>query len=172
MSRLRRTQAAPGSSGQALVEFALVLPIFLLMLFAIIDIGRVIWANDDLANAAREGARWASVHGNWRLASCQTGPSAGNGTPIQCTPTTPDTKEPTRVHARAFLVAPGNDVVVYVCYYTTTVCSGDSDQSGATNARGAFVTVTVTSSVPILTGSLLGMNGFAVSSSSTVIINN
>ena len=38
--------------------------------------------------------------------------------------------------------------------------------------RGEFVTVTVSSSVPILTGSLLGFGTFLVSSSSTVIVNN
>ncbi len=52
------------SRGQSLVEFALVIPLFLVMLFGIIDIGRVIWANDALANAAREGARFASVTGS------------------------------------------------------------------------------------------------------------
>jgi Flp pilus assembly protein TadG len=160
------------NAGQALVEFALVLPLFLLMLFAMVDIGRVIWANDNLANAAREGARWASVHGNWKLAECQTGPSAGTAPPIQCTPTTPDYKEPTRVHARGFLVAPGSDVVIYVCYFYTNACSLDADEAGASNARGGFVTVTATSTVQIITGSLLGMGSFPVSSSSTVVINN
>jgi Flp pilus assembly protein TadG len=158
--------------GQALVEFALVLPLFLLMLFAMVDIGRVIWANDNLANAAREGARWASVHGNWKYAECQTGPAAGTTPPVQCTPTTPDTKEPTRVHTRGFLVAPGSNVVIYVCYYATNPCSLDTDETSASNGRGGFVTVTATSTVQIITGSFLGMGSFPVSSSATVIINN
>jgi Flp pilus assembly protein TadG len=163
------------SRGQALVEFALVLPIFLVLLFGMIDIGRVVWANDDLANAAREGARWASVHGNWQFAECQTGPSAGTSPPSQCTPTTPDYKEATREHVRGFLVAPGgaiSDVTIQICYFITNPCSGDSDESGATNKRGAFVTVTVSSTVPIITSRLLGMTSFGVSSASTVIINN
>jgi hypothetical protein len=167
-SELRRSRGG----GQALVEFALVLPLFLLMLFAIIDIGRVIWANDNLANAAREGARWASVHGDWKYAECQTGPAVGTSPPVQCTPTTPDPKEPTRVHARGFLVAPGSSVVISVCYFHTTPCSLDADEAGASNTRGGFVTVTATSTVQIITGSFLGMGSFAVSSSSTVIINN
>ena len=160
------------SRGQALVEFALVLPLFLLMLFAMVDIGRVIWANDNLANAAREGARWASVHGNWKFAECQTGPTVGTSPPVQCTPTTPDSKEPTRVQARGFLVAPGSNVVIYVCYFATNACSLDADETGASNARGEFVTVTATSTVEIITGSLLGFGSFNVSSSSTVVINN
>ena len=40
----------------------MVAPLFFLMVFGTIDIGRVIWANDAVANAAREGARYASVH--------------------------------------------------------------------------------------------------------------
>jgi Flp pilus assembly protein TadG len=49
--------------GQSLVEFALVLPIFLAILIGMVDIGRAVWANNAVANAAREAARWAVVHG-------------------------------------------------------------------------------------------------------------
>jgi hypothetical protein len=49
------------SRGQALAEFALVLPIFLLVLFGIIDGGRMIFVNNQLSEAARDGARWGSV---------------------------------------------------------------------------------------------------------------
>ncbi len=48
--------------GQALVEFALVLPIFLLLLVAIFDLGRAVFAYNTLTNAAREGARTAIVN--------------------------------------------------------------------------------------------------------------
>jgi hypothetical protein len=51
----------PESRGQALAEFALVLPIFLLILFGIIDGGRLVFTNNHLAEAAREGSRWGSV---------------------------------------------------------------------------------------------------------------
>jgi Flp pilus assembly protein TadG len=47
--------------GQALVEFALVLPIFLVILFGIIDLGRYVYTANALGNGAREGARAASV---------------------------------------------------------------------------------------------------------------
>ena len=42
---------------QALIEFALVSPVLLLMLFGVIDIGRAIFYYDTLNHAAREGAR-------------------------------------------------------------------------------------------------------------------
>jgi Flp pilus assembly protein TadG len=47
--------------GQALVEFALVLPIFMVLLFALLDFGRVVYAQNTVAEAAREAARFASV---------------------------------------------------------------------------------------------------------------
>jgi len=44
---------------QALIEFALVSPVLLLLLFGIIDIGRAIFYYDTINHAAREGARVA-----------------------------------------------------------------------------------------------------------------
>jgi Flp pilus assembly protein TadG len=49
--------------GQALAEFALVAPMFFLLLFAIIDFGRYVYYVQVLNNAAREGTRYAIVHG-------------------------------------------------------------------------------------------------------------
>jgi Flp pilus assembly protein TadG len=48
-------------TGQSLVEFALVFPIFLLLLFGLIDIGRFVYTANALNQAAREGARYGSV---------------------------------------------------------------------------------------------------------------
>jgi Flp pilus assembly protein TadG len=48
--------------GQALVEFALVIPIFLLLLMAVFDLGRAVFAYNSVTNAAREGARLAIVN--------------------------------------------------------------------------------------------------------------
>ena len=47
--------------GQSLVEFALVLPIFLLLLFAIVDFGMAFHAWITVTNSAREGARVGAV---------------------------------------------------------------------------------------------------------------
>ncbi len=44
-----------------MVEFALVFPIFLLVLFGLIDVGRYVYATSAYGQAAREGARQASV---------------------------------------------------------------------------------------------------------------
>ena len=58
----RRHSPARSSSGQrsqALIEFALISPVLLLLVFGIIDIGRAVFYYDTLAHAAREGAREA-----------------------------------------------------------------------------------------------------------------
>lgn len=49
---------------QALVEFALMLPIFLLVVTGILDVARAVWQENTLAYAAREGTRYAIVHGS------------------------------------------------------------------------------------------------------------
>jgi Flp pilus assembly protein TadG len=68
----RRTQCLPRPRGQALVEFVIVAPIFFLILFAIIDFGRYVYYVQILNNAAREGTRYAIVHGAESLSP--TGP--------------------------------------------------------------------------------------------------
>ena len=52
-----------GDRAQALVEFAFVLPIFLLVVTGLIDVARAVWQENTLAYAAREGSRYAIVHG-------------------------------------------------------------------------------------------------------------
>ena len=146
-------------AGQTLTEFAIVLPIFLLIVFGAIDLGRVIWAADSLANAAREGARFASVHGDAEIVTTAT-------------------KSDIRGETLNYLVAAGTNVTVTVCYSavafasSTVACSGDTDEAGAGNTRGNLVTVAITADVPLLTGSLIGLPGFTVRGASTALINN
>jgi Flp pilus assembly protein TadG len=48
--------------GQSLVEFALVIPIIVLLVAAFVEIGRAVFAYNTIANAARQGARVAAVN--------------------------------------------------------------------------------------------------------------
>ena len=48
--------------GQAMVEFALCLPILLALLCGIVDFGWIYYNQITLNNAAREGARYAVIH--------------------------------------------------------------------------------------------------------------
>jgi TadE-like protein len=47
--------------GQSLVEFGLILPIFILLLVGLFDVGRAVYAYNTLNNAAREAGRLAIV---------------------------------------------------------------------------------------------------------------
>jgi hypothetical protein len=61
------TRSNPGSTGrgQGLVEFALVLPVFLLILLGLFDGARYVYMNSVVSQAAREGARLATVEARW-----------------------------------------------------------------------------------------------------------
>lgn len=61
--RRRRPDAAGGRSGAALVETALVLPIFFMVVLGIIEFGRAMMVAQLLNNGAREGARLAIMSG-------------------------------------------------------------------------------------------------------------
>jgi len=54
--RFRETEA-----GQSLVEFTMILPLFLVLLFGMVDFGRAFYTWLLVTNAAREGARIAAV---------------------------------------------------------------------------------------------------------------
>lgn len=60
----RRLRSANDDRGQSLVEFALVLPVFLLVVTGLFDLARAVWQEETLAYAAREGTRYAIVHGS------------------------------------------------------------------------------------------------------------
>lgn len=49
--------------GGTLLEFAFILMLFLLLAFGIIDGARMLWAYNVMSYAAREGTRYAVVHG-------------------------------------------------------------------------------------------------------------
>jgi Flp pilus assembly protein TadG len=58
---VRRSRRGRTERAQSLVEFALVLPVLLIMVFGIIDFGMGIRSYISLTNATREGARFAAV---------------------------------------------------------------------------------------------------------------
>lgn len=54
-----------GQAGQGLAEFALVVPVFLLVVFGLFDVGRLVYTNSVLSQSAREGARLAATEAAW-----------------------------------------------------------------------------------------------------------
>ena len=62
----RRARMQNGRArGQSMVEMALVLPVFLLILFGVIDGVRLVYSNSMVSQAAREAARLAAVQARW-----------------------------------------------------------------------------------------------------------
>ena len=56
----RRTCSS--THGQSLVEFALIVPLLLLIVFMLLDLGRAVYYYSVIYNAAREGARYGIIH--------------------------------------------------------------------------------------------------------------
>jgi Flp pilus assembly protein TadG len=71
--------AVRSDRAQALVETALVLPLLLLLIVGLFDVGRAIWLSNTLATAVREGSRYGVVHG--ALSGSPTGPGSASYTP-------------------------------------------------------------------------------------------
>jgi hypothetical protein len=146
MSRLAELERSRRRSrGQALPEFALVAPVFFLVLLAIIEGGRFIFYYQTLNNATREGARYAIVHGENSF-DC-SGPPCDAGQDVV-----------DRVRATAFGI-PGASIAVTPVW-----------PDGA-NERGMTVTVraiyTYTTFVP-----LLPIPPIVVEAESSLVINN
>jgi ABC-type dipeptide/oligopeptide/nickel transport system permease subunit len=166
--------------GQAMVEFALVFPVFVLLLVGIFDFGRAIWINDTLSTAAREAGRYAIVHGGSPSTFCPAGPPApkANAPDSTCPPYPNGTAYPQGSRqaikdvAQRWAAGASSSVTVSVCYGIVATCTGDVDAAGATNAPHTPVTVHVTANVGLAVPSLFGFNGFTFSSSSTMLVNN
>jgi len=58
---------AISKNGAALTEFALVAVVFFILFFGVIDMSRLMLMYHHVGNAAREGTRFAIVHGNTSL---------------------------------------------------------------------------------------------------------
>jgi Flp pilus assembly protein TadG len=57
--------------GAAMIEFALVLPILLLLVFGIIEFGFALYNKEVITNASREGARYGIIIGDPRPTTTQ-----------------------------------------------------------------------------------------------------
>lgn len=60
----RRGSTPSDSAGVAAVEFALVLPLLLLLILSLIDFGRLFFVQISITSASREGARYSSLYSN------------------------------------------------------------------------------------------------------------
>jgi hypothetical protein len=147
-----------------MAEFALVAPLFFMLLFGIIEAGRFVFYYEILNNATREGARYAIVNGANSL-DCPTGPPANNSR--ACDTTGDDVVQKVRDAAVGVL---GSSVAVTPCWYHSggncEPSPGDGD-----NGRGATVTVratyTYSSLIPIVP-----LPNISIEAESSLVINN
>ncbi|MBA3533308.1 MAG: pilus assembly protein [Ardenticatenales bacterium] len=110
--------------GQALVEFALVLPIILLIFTGIIDFGRMMFLYSQLSNAVREGARYGSV----------TGPNPNSPQFVNCTGIR------NAVKGTLAIPIPDADLQVTITY--------DNGKTAVTTASGVAVTCPTSGTAP------------------------
>jgi hypothetical protein len=141
------------SRGQALVEFAIVAPMFFLVLFAVVEAGRFMLYYETLNNATREGARYAIVNGANTL-GCPTGPPAPGSTP--CDEAGDDVVQ--RVREAAFGVL-GAGVIVTPIWHDP-----------ADNGRGSTITVTATYTYASIIP--LPLPSITVEAESSLVVNN
>jgi hypothetical protein len=126
--------------GQALVEFSLVLVPFLFILMGILDLGRGIYSNNGVAQAAREIARVTSVH------PCNTGScTLGNSSETSAVVTTQKGLVPG--------LADPSATIAFRC-----VDVRDQDVTHSTCISGDFVRVTVSVPFGVITP-FLGLAG-------------
>jgi PKD repeat protein len=127
------------SRGQSLVEFALVLPVFLLFVAAALDLGRVFYANISMNNAARAGAFEAAKN------------PASFGAGQSC-----DASDAGRIVCRVQFEARNTAIAISNSDITATCNSGCADAVGSTvtvTVKGSFQLVT-----PILSAVFGGQN--------------
>ena len=81
-----------GERGAALVEFAICATIFLVVVFGVLEFGRMLWVHNALADATRRAARYAVTRGKSNEPSSETqqaiknvavyGNPEGSGSPL------------------------------------------------------------------------------------------
>lgn len=156
--------------GQAMAEFALVAPFFILAMLAALEFGRAIFTIQVLNNAAREGARYAIVHG--ASSGCPSGPMPLSYGPNPCDPSGARVVQAVQDNAIAVLKASPTDLVVTVkwCRATAPANSCPAAPGDGTNDRGENVVVDVTYSYRTLVP-LVPIGAFTVSGGSTLVVN-
>jgi Flp pilus assembly protein TadG len=133
--RRRSARRAPADRGAAAVEFALLLPMLLLLVFGIIDFGRALNAQITLTQAAREGARLAAL-GQSNVQSGTQSAATGLKNPVVTVTSCP-------VNAGA-----GVNAVVHVSYKFTFVTPFAAIAHMFGSSFGSSMTLTATGVMP------------------------
>ena len=116
---VRQPQKARLTAGQAMVEFALVAPIFFAVLFGIVDGSRLVFSNNSLAEAVRDASRLAAVQ-------------ASHIAEVPCrVPTCPATTTAFVANVTARATQMVQDVKTGLLVYVTCTAAGAAPPTGA-----------------------------------------
>jgi hypothetical protein len=158
--------------GQSLVEFTLVLPLFVVMLFGVFDGGRAVYMTSVLSQAAREAARVASVEASWIGSSdpaCNT--SGGPVCPATFAAFKADLVAAANRMVVPFMTIPSSQLYVS-CDEPGGAPTGDWTTSACpSNTTGKLVSVRVTLTFSAMTpviGQLIGPVRLAGAASMTI----
>jgi Flp pilus assembly protein TadG len=161
------------SRGQSLVEFALVLPIFILFLFGLIDGGRLVYQHSVLSQAAREGARLASVEASW-IGSADAGCGSANGPTCPASSASMKTDIVTAANRMIapFAVVPAADVFVRCDPSGGTPTGTWTGTSCTSNGSGNVASVRVAGTFRPITPVISQIVGIVSMSASTSMVIN
>ena len=141
---------SPRETGQALVEFALVLPLLMLLVLGAVDFGRAMYAVITVNNASFHSALWAAQKLRQGVAGCGSGStSATFCCPVENNTTAVDTALPLRIRdvvIRDFLVGLSyTDTCPSATSSASSTCNPAVSCTTSTDASGyRYVDVTVT----------------------------
>ena len=83
---LRLNNRRKNERGATLVEFSIGVTVFLTAMFGVLEFGRALWVHNALTDAARRGARYATLHTQGDIDSVKNvvvyGNPAGTGQPM------------------------------------------------------------------------------------------
>ena len=187
---VKRSARSRRTLGQALAEFALLAPIFLFVIFALIELGRAVYYTQILDSAARDGARYAVVHGFQSF--CPSGPMPFGGT-NSCDPNGDRVIQTVEDRSVGVIDKAGSLITrVKWCkaslYQATPPQSncGDTDPVSSQpvacpawsglgdgdNNRGQIVTVCVQYAYSSILGDLVPIPDFTIAGRATLVVNN
>lgn len=117
-----RSSRLADNRGQSLVEFGLVVLVLLMLLFGVVEVGRMVLVYTTVANAAKAGVRYAIVNGSDSSAPCASGSTTACVTAV-----------------KNYASAGGLDTTILLVSvnYPSTGCP-----STTTNAPGCWVRIT------------------------------
>ena len=126
--RARRVGRRALMAGQAMLEFAIVAPLFLFLIFAVIDYGRLFFVEINLQDAVQEAARFASTGDHL-----------------------PDPKNSGQTLSRVASIIATAQAAAYGASITNIQISSLQGGSGSAGGPGDVVTVSLTSNLKLMT---------------------